>query len=159
MASVEGNKESEDYVNCSVCLCEYDDSARRPKFLPCAHSLCLSCLEVNRSNLPTRNLGLSINFILSFKTIYSNGSVVCPLCRNVVAITGPVSGLPNNGFALHILKLRLNSKEATTKKAHKLPKYKKSYNNTSFLTVTTLIYICVQMHVVFDMWIISHIGV
>jgi hypothetical protein len=69
-----------------------------------------------------------------------------------VAITGPVSGLPNNnGFALHILKLRLNSKEATTKKAHKLPKYKKSYNNTYFLTVTTLIYICVQMHVVFDM--------
>ena len=43
--------ESEDFVTCGVCLCEYDDGIKKPKFLPCSHSLCLSCLKVSNKQL------------------------------------------------------------------------------------------------------------
>ncbi|CAL4067124.1 unnamed protein product, partial [Meganyctiphanes norvegica] len=32
-------------IACSICLEEYNDTNRRPKALPCAHNLCLRCLE------------------------------------------------------------------------------------------------------------------
>lgn len=42
--SSEENVES--FVTCSICLCEFDGEIRKPKFLPCAHTLCLTCLKV-----------------------------------------------------------------------------------------------------------------
>ena len=35
-------------VKCPLCLYEYQDAAgsRKPKVLPCSHTLCLQCLEV-----------------------------------------------------------------------------------------------------------------
>ena len=36
----------EDLMTCGVCLCEYDEVDRKPKFLPCAHTFCLLCLKV-----------------------------------------------------------------------------------------------------------------
>ncbi len=40
----------EDFITCGVCLCEYDDLNRKPKFLSCAarHTVCLPCLRVNK---------------------------------------------------------------------------------------------------------------
>ena len=38
--------ETEDLLTCSVCLIEYDREERRPKFLQCAHTACIKCLEV-----------------------------------------------------------------------------------------------------------------
>ena len=39
-------EESDDLVTCAVCLTDYNEKKRRPKFLPCAHTVCLSCLKV-----------------------------------------------------------------------------------------------------------------
>lgn len=40
--------EVEDFVTCGVCLQEYDDEIRKPKFLQCTarHTACLLCLKV-----------------------------------------------------------------------------------------------------------------
>ena len=40
------SEETESLVTCSVCLCEYNTNVRKPKFLPCSHTLCLKCLKV-----------------------------------------------------------------------------------------------------------------
>ena len=40
------SEETESFVTCSICLCEFDGETRKPKFLPCAHTLCLECLKV-----------------------------------------------------------------------------------------------------------------
>ncbi|KJH43519.1 hypothetical protein DICVIV_10456 [Dictyocaulus viviparus] len=36
---------SETFLTCSTCLYTYDQCTRKPKLLPCSHSVCLSCLE------------------------------------------------------------------------------------------------------------------
>lgn len=36
---------SESFLTCSTCLCHYDASLRRPKLLPCSHTICSCCLE------------------------------------------------------------------------------------------------------------------
>ena len=46
MAAACTSEETESFVTCSICLCEYDTVVRKPKFLPCAHTLCLKCLKV-----------------------------------------------------------------------------------------------------------------
>jgi hypothetical protein len=40
--------EVEDFVTCGVCLQEYDEEIRKPKFLQCTarHTACLLCLKV-----------------------------------------------------------------------------------------------------------------
>jgi len=38
--------ESKYLTTCVVCLMEYNELERRPKFMPCAHTICLSCLKV-----------------------------------------------------------------------------------------------------------------
>ena len=40
-------KESEEFITCRRCHCEFNELVHRPKFLPCSHSVCLPCLEVN----------------------------------------------------------------------------------------------------------------
>ncbi len=39
----------EDFITCGVCFFEYDHDDRKPKFLQCSHTVCLSCLKVNCS--------------------------------------------------------------------------------------------------------------
>ena len=39
-------EETDDLINCSVCLEVYNDQERKPKFLPCSHTICLRCLQV-----------------------------------------------------------------------------------------------------------------
>jgi hypothetical protein len=34
-------------LHCSVCFHKYDDNLKRPKSLPCSHTFCLTCLQVN----------------------------------------------------------------------------------------------------------------
>jgi hypothetical protein len=46
MASAVVADESDDFVTCPVCLCEYDQLSREPKFLPCSHTLCLTCKKI-----------------------------------------------------------------------------------------------------------------
>ncbi|XP_046640762.1 uncharacterized protein LOC124326142 isoform X2 [Daphnia pulicaria] len=81
------NDAAEDFVTCGVCLWEYDEEIRRPKFLPCSHTVCLECLkEIRRAD-----------------------SITCPFCRKVVTKDANSPGaewiLPNNFYALQLLKL------------------------------------------------------
>ena len=39
-----------DLLNCSACSFIYDPEVRKPKSLPCSHSVCLPCLKVNTIN-------------------------------------------------------------------------------------------------------------
>ena len=39
--------EDEECLHCSVCFHKYDDNLKRPKSLPCSHTFCLTCLQVN----------------------------------------------------------------------------------------------------------------
>ena len=50
MATANSSMDFEDFITCGVCLCEYDDLNRKPKFLSCAarHTVCLPCLRVNK---------------------------------------------------------------------------------------------------------------
>ena len=50
-------EEVEDLTSCSICFLSFDIVDRKPKFLPCSHTFCLSCLTV----FVTRN-GYSIRF-------------------------------------------------------------------------------------------------
>ena len=40
--------EVEDLITCPICLSEYEEAIenRKPKFLPCSHTVCLQCLKV-----------------------------------------------------------------------------------------------------------------
>ncbi|EYB98176.1 hypothetical protein Y032_0133g1751 [Ancylostoma ceylanicum] len=69
---------SETFLTCSTCLYTYDQVTRKPKLLPCSHSVCLSCLE-QLAALP-QNDALSLR---------------CPMCREVCVLpAGGVSALP-----------------------------------------------------------------
>ena len=50
MATANSSMDFDDFITCGVCLCEYDDLNRKPKFLSCAarHTVCLPCLRVNK---------------------------------------------------------------------------------------------------------------
>jgi hypothetical protein len=41
----------EDFVTCGVCLYEYDEEIRKPKFLSCSHTVCFLCVQVFRQKL------------------------------------------------------------------------------------------------------------
>ena len=45
------NEENElkDLVTCGVCMCLFDEEIRKPKFLPCSHTVCFLCLKVRNS--------------------------------------------------------------------------------------------------------------
>ncbi|KAK4019101.1 hypothetical protein OUZ56_001131 [Daphnia magna] len=90
MSSVVSNDDAEvlDLVTCSVCLCEFDDANRKPKFLPCGHTICLTCLaEIQR-----------------------NRQIQCPLCRKVHAHSGDVANLPSNNYALRLVREKNQNK-------------------------------------------------
>jgi len=42
-------EESEDLTSCSVCFFKFDMVERKPKFLPCSHTFCLSCIKVSQN--------------------------------------------------------------------------------------------------------------
>lgn len=35
----------DEFVKCRICLHVYDEEVRKPKFLPCSHTVCLPCVE------------------------------------------------------------------------------------------------------------------
>ncbi|XP_046448000.1 uncharacterized protein LOC124196810 [Daphnia pulex] len=88
------SEETESFVTCSICLCEFDAETRKPKFLPCAHTLCLKCL----------------------KEIHKEFVISCPLCRKEFSHQDDVSSLPNNSYALHMLKFSEKSPETPASK-------------------------------------------
>ncbi|XP_046641062.1 putative HERC2-like protein 3 isoform X2 [Daphnia pulicaria] len=83
--------ELEDFVTCGVCLCEYDEVKRKPKFLQCAHTVCCECLQ----------------------DIRQDNTIPCPFCRKITSKDPSEQGewiLPNNSYALQMLKLINRSK-------------------------------------------------
>lgn len=46
MASAADEDETEHYIICNVCYSEYDPEQRKPKHLPCSHTVCIVCLKV-----------------------------------------------------------------------------------------------------------------
>ena len=45
--SMTSSQEIQDLSTCSVCLLQYNDDERQPKYLNCHHTFCLQCLEVS----------------------------------------------------------------------------------------------------------------
>ena len=98
--------DGEDLETCGVCLCEYDEVNRTPKFLPCSHTACLLCLKVNLFGKFYRQKFILL-FVL-FELIQEIGRVIwitCPFC-NETFVKFNVESLPNNPYAIHKLKLR-----------------------------------------------------
>ena len=115
MSANELNEESDDFVTCSVCLIEYDEDIRRPKYLPCHHSLCSCCIKVILSELSqcfADYCKLKLLLFIFTQKIHLNESVCCPICREVWDYPGnSIARLPANTSALHILKLINRRKE------------------------------------------------
>ncbi|KAK4026478.1 hypothetical protein OUZ56_015474 [Daphnia magna] len=86
-------EETESFITCSICLCEFDAEFRKPKFLPCAHTVCLKCLE----------------------EIHKNFVIACPLCRKEFSYQDNVTCLPNNSYVLHMLRLTEKNAEPASK--------------------------------------------
>ncbi|XP_046448004.1 uncharacterized protein LOC124196812 [Daphnia pulex] len=89
----------EDFVTCGVCLCEYDEEIRKPKFLPCSHTVCFLCVqEIRRGD-----------------------TITCPFCRKMISKeTTSVEGewiLPNNSYALYVIKQNKKIAELTSSSA------------------------------------------
>ncbi|EFX60867.1 hypothetical protein DAPPUDRAFT_122787 [Daphnia pulex] len=84
----------DEFVTCSICMSEYNEDGRKPKVLPCSHTVCLTCLQ----------------------GIFRNNAIACPYCRQSSKVGGhlDVRKLPNNSHALHILKLNQQIVELTT---------------------------------------------
>ena len=47
MDALDNASDTEHFVTCGVCFCEFDEDLRKPKFLQCAHTVCLNCLQVH----------------------------------------------------------------------------------------------------------------
>jgi len=106
------SEETESFVTCSICLCEFDGETRKPKFLPCAHTLCLECLKVTF-------VCIDLVFIYSYHVLSQQGIhkefvITCPMCRKEFSYQDDISSLPNNSYALHMLKLTADLKNAET---------------------------------------------
>lgn len=109
----------EDFVTCGVCLCEYDEEIRKPKFLPCSHTVCFLCLQVFRQKL--KELTCLIVFhltVLHFNRKSAKGTLTCPFCRKIIS-KETTSGeaewiLPNNTYALQMIKQNKKFAELTS---------------------------------------------
>ncbi|EFX82242.1 hypothetical protein DAPPUDRAFT_316917 [Daphnia pulex] len=85
MAMANASNDIEHFVNCGVCFCEFDEEIRKPKFLQCAHTVCLKCLQE------------------MFQVV--GCLITCPFCRKTFYISD-TSSLPNNSSALQMVKLK-----------------------------------------------------
>ncbi|CAI2347197.1 unnamed protein product [Caenorhabditis sp. 36 PRJEB53466] len=79
---------SETFLTCSTCLYTFDANTRKPKLLPCSHSVCLFCVtqlaEISPETDPP--------------------SLRCPLCREVCPIpAGGVTSFPAAFFINQLL--------------------------------------------------------
>ncbi|CAP27267.2 Protein CBR-NHL-3 [Caenorhabditis briggsae] len=79
---------SETFLTCSTCLYTYDGNTRKPKLLPCSHSVCLYCVTQLAELAP--------------ETIPP--TIRCPLCREICAIPhGGVIAFPAAFFINQLL--------------------------------------------------------
>ncbi|PIC49672.1 hypothetical protein B9Z55_008204 [Caenorhabditis nigoni] len=79
---------SETFLTCSTCLYTYDGNTRKPKLLPCSHSVCLYCVTQLAELAP--------------ETIPP--TIRCPLCREICAIpNGGVIAFPAAFFINQLL--------------------------------------------------------
>jgi hypothetical protein len=101
--------EFDELVTCGVCLCEFDTDVRKPKFLPCSHNL-LPMFEgkMQNNHVFVCKYNRLPNFML--QEINRNYMVACPFCRNI-STQIDVSNLPNNSYALQMLKLKDKKQE------------------------------------------------
>ncbi|CAL4126175.1 unnamed protein product, partial [Meganyctiphanes norvegica] len=89
---------------CSICCEELNDSERRPRCLPCGHTICTLCID---------------------KTI-KKGDRTCPSCRKPHHVTA-ADNLPINYFAEEMFqKLSLKSCDAKNKKSDDVRKKKEN---------------------------------
>ncbi|EFX82237.1 hypothetical protein DAPPUDRAFT_302642 [Daphnia pulex] len=77
--SLDDDEDIAEFVKCRICLREYNEIDRKPKFLPCSHTLCFECIY---------NISQGYDII------------TCPFCRKACEILE----LPNNVYALEMLK-------------------------------------------------------
>jgi hypothetical protein len=48
MANLNVNTLDEEFITCQICLYEFDEENKKPKFLQCSHTICLECFQVWR---------------------------------------------------------------------------------------------------------------
>ena len=109
------DKDTEYLSTCCVCYETYDKDERKPKFLPCGHTLCLRCVEVN---IDSSSSSYFMWLVLNWKHFISQGitpvganRVTCPICRQVSELPRGTEGLRNNRYALHFLQLAEEKKK------------------------------------------------
>lgn len=105
-SSSRANEESEDLYTCSICYYQYDEGDRKPKFLPCAHTFCLTCLKVipALSQLLIPHCTNSFIFSKLQVMIQDSRTISCPLCKKKCR-QGSAEEFPNNLYALQLMKL------------------------------------------------------
>lgn len=104
-------------MECSVCLEPYDDTARRPKSLPCGHTVCQLCVQdpnfkkkcpVDRkvSKIALLSKNVELWYIIAEKcgrnlcNSYANYLLLCvsdiSLFHTSQVFKGPVADIPDN---------------------------------------------------------------
>ena len=102
MAALEDVDSISDFVNCHVCRCEYDADVRKPKFLPCSHTVCILCLRVSLFLNVFQYNELKINNLM--QVIYRGGNIACPTCH--LFFGQEPDSLSTNQYVLQMLKLK-----------------------------------------------------
>ena len=109
-------EQSLDLTTCCICLESYDLKERKPKYVPCTHTFCQVCLKVRIYYLLKKH-------ILSFNRVFIilrrawgrdlQKRVTYPVCKTKFQLpVAAVEGLPDNIYAIHIIKFDNANKAA-----------------------------------------------
>ncbi|XP_046641330.1 E3 ubiquitin-protein ligase RNF152-like isoform X2 [Daphnia pulicaria] len=87
MANSRVNTLDQNFITCQICFSEFNGETRKPKFLPCCHTICLEC----------------------FQTLRRGNTILCPFCRTHTRFNDNSNGvewvLPTNHYVLELLRL------------------------------------------------------
>jgi hypothetical protein len=79
--SLDEDEDIAEFVKCRICFLEYNETDRKPKFMPCSHTLCLQCICNISVSHDLYNLSLSLErnspyLILFIFTILREGFII-----------------------------------------------------------------------------------
>jgi hypothetical protein len=58
--SLDDDEDIAEFMKCRICIQEFNEIDRKPKFLPCSHTLCLECINKIAVSHDLYNLSLSL---------------------------------------------------------------------------------------------------
>ncbi|XP_046641053.1 E3 ubiquitin-protein ligase RNF168-like isoform X2 [Daphnia pulicaria] len=86
MANLNVNTLDEEFITCQICLYEFDEENKKPKFLQCSHTICLECFQAARQQ----------------------DTITCPFCRTCTSkdnTNGAEWILPTNRYVLEMIRV------------------------------------------------------